>query len=386
MKLNLIIFFSLSLILLPMAVIAGEVVFAPRISLIAEYDDNIDFNRKSDNAVDDFSGRARPEARFEYSTELFNLNARGYLDFQKYLDETDFDRTNHFYRINSRYQAHPRWNLSGNYRFRRDESIDSQFEETGRSFRRKRLQRHDALGRVRYKLTELSDIGPLLSYRRLHYSGRGNTDYDLYRIALPYTKKFQNQRDSIRLTPAYSRYESDFNQEADGYRLTFGWNRLISENLTLDMYAGPRYTKTQEADGDENSNWGAVGGIGLWKQGETFTGNIRLWHDLDSTSDGRIINVSRLRMTTDKRMSERFGIRFSGWAIYTNRENDDLPSDKVFSFILIPALYYMLTENHFLELRYNYRNQRELDEPGNPVTQRNVVNLRLVLDFPKVWN
>jgi hypothetical protein len=239
---------------------------------------------------------------------------------------------------------------------------------------------------VRYNLTELSDIGPLLSYRRQEYSGRGNTDYDLYRIALPYTKKFQNQRDSIRLTPAYSRYESDFNQEADGYRLTFGWNRLISENLTLDMYAGPRYTKTQEADGDENSNWGAVGGIDLRKKGETFTGNIRLWHDLDSTSDGRIINVSRLRMTTDKRMSERFGIRFSGWAIYTNRENDDLPSDKVFSFILIPALYYMLTENHYLELRYNYRNQRELDEPGNPVAQRNVVNLRLVLDFPKVWN
>lgn len=369
-----------------MVSIAGVIDFVPRISLITEYNDNIDFTRNSDNAQDDFAGRARPEVRIGYRTERINLNARGYVDFKKYLNQTDYDRTNQFYRFGSEYRAHPRWIFSGNYRFRRDLTTDSQFDETGRSFERNRVHRHDAGGGVRYNLTELADIGTRLYYRRVSFSGRDNTDYDLYRIILPYTKRFKNQQDSIRIAPAYSRYNSDDNEEADGYRLTFGWESLISETLTFDVTGGPRYTKVKDADGDENSNWGGVGNIGLTKNGETFTGIIRFIHDLDTTSDGEIINVNRLRLFADKKLSERFGIRFSGNAYYSNRENNDEPSDKIVSYNLNPAIYYMLTENHLLELRYSYRNQRELDEPGDPVTQRNIVNLRLVLNFPKSWD
>jgi hypothetical protein len=46
----------------------------------------------------------------------------------------------------------------------------------------------------------------------------------------------------------------------------------------------------------------------------------------------------------------------------------------------------MLTENHSVTLTYSYRNQRELDEPGDPVTQRNRAWLGLELKFPKRWD
>ena len=379
-------FFCLALILLPMASIAGEVVFTPVITLVTTYDDNIDFTRDSDDAVDDFAGSAIPEARLEYHTERLNLNGRARLNFKKYLNETDFDRTNHLYEIGTEYQALARWTLSGNYRFRRDETVDSQFEETGRVFERKRVQRHDATGGVRFALTELSDIGSFVSYRRADFSGRDNTDYDRYTIGLPYSKRFQNQLDTIRITPAYTRYNSDDNEEADGYRLTFGWEHLISETLTFDMTVGGRYTTVEEENGDKNSNFGGVGNISLAKRGETFTGDIRYSRDLASTSEGEIINVDRLFVFADKKISERFGIRFRGNAYHSNRENNDAPDDKVITFELIPALYYMLTENHSVSLAYSYRNQRELDEPGNPVTQRNRVWLGLELKFPQKWN
>ena len=46
----------------------------------------------------------------------------------------------------------------------------------------------------------------------------------------------------------------------------------------------------------------------------------------------------------------------------------------------------MLTEHHSLELFYSYQNQVEMDEPGNPTSQRNRIWLNLKLEFPKEWN
>jgi hypothetical protein len=385
-KFGIIGFFCLASILLPVLSIAGEVEFVPGIALLTEYNDNIDLVEDSGDAIDDFAGSAIPGARLNYKTERFNLNSRAQLDFKKYLDNTDFDRTNQLYEVDAQYQAFERWTFSGGYSFRRDETVDSQLEETGRVFERKRVQRHDANGGVRFALTELSDIGSFASYRRADYSGRDNTDYDRYTLWLPYSKRFQNQLDTIRITPAYSHYNSDDNEEADDFRLTFGWESLISETLTFDMSVGGRYTTVKEENGDENSNFGGVGDIGLAKRAETFNGEIRYSRDLRSTTEGEIINVDRLYLFANKRITERFGIRFRGNAYHSNRENNDAPNDKVITFEVEPALYYMLTENHFVELNYSYFNQRELDEPGNPVTQRNRVWLGLVFNFPQKWD
>ena len=205
-------------------------------------------------------------------------------------------------------------------------------------------------------------------------------------IEFPYSKRFQNQLDTISFTPAYYHYKSDDNEKANDYRLTFGWQHLISETLTFNLNAGGRYTTVEDYSGEKNSNFGGVGSIGLARKGETFSSEIRYSRDLSSTTEGEIILVDRLFLSVDKRMTERFGFRFRGNAYYSNRENNDESNDKVVSFELTPAIYYMLTENHSVELLYNYRNQRELDEPGNPTTQRNYVALSFNFVFPKTWD
>jgi hypothetical protein len=376
----------LALILFPISSIAGIVELIPGIRIAAEYDDNIDFTSNSSNAEDDFSGSAVPHAQIKYITEKLSLTGWAEIDFKKYINNTDFDRTNQLYQIETKYQTHHRWTLSGNYRFRRDETIDSQFEETGRVFERKRQERQDATGGVQFALTELTDIGSFVSYRKADFSGNDNTDYDLFTIDFPYAKRFQNQIDTIRITPSYSRYYSDDNEKADGYRLTLFWEHLLSETLTFDMTIGGRYTDVEEANGDSNSNYGGVGNIGLAKIGETFSGEIRYSRDLTSTTAGEIINVDRLFINADKLFTERFGFKFGGNAYHSNRENNDAPNDKVVSFDLTSALYYRLTENHFVQLAYTYRNQRELNEPGNPTTQRNFVVLSFNFAFPQRWD
>jgi hypothetical protein len=357
----------------------------PSLRLTAEYDDNIDYVRDSSDAEDDFSGSARPGVQLIYNTERLSLTGRGEVDFKKYLNETDFDRTNQLYEIQTRYQAHHRWRLSGNYSYRRDQTIDSQFEETGRAFERRRAVRHDASGGVQFALTELSDIGPFVIYRRADYSGNDNTDYDRYTVQLPYTKRFQNQLDTVRITPAYTRYRSDDNEKGDGYRLTLFWEHLLSETLTFDVEIGGRYTDVEDQDGDSSSNFGGVGNIGLTKQGETFRGEVRFSRDLGITAEGELVSVDRLRLYADKLFTERFGFRFTGNAWHSTRENDNRPNDKTVSFEVRPAFYYRLAENHSVELDYSYRNSRELDEPGNPTTQRNTVALSFNFAFPQRW-
>ena len=369
---------------LPIPSIAGEFVLVPSVRIATQYDDNLDFS--SENEEDDFSASVRPGVALNYDTELLRLSGDAYVDYQKYYDKTDYDRTNQLYQMGAEYRAHPKWTVSGNYLFRRDETTDSQFEETGRVFEREREQTQEANARLRYALTELTDIGPLLTYRKVDYSGKDNEDYDLYSIELPYRKKFQNQLDTIELAPRYTYYNSD-TEKGSGYRLTLNWEHLLSETLSSQIRVGGRYTDIEDKrTNDKNSDWGGIGLIALRKTGETFSGQIGYSRDLGVTTDGEIIEVDRLFISGDKRITERFGFRFRGNAYHSTTENKDTPNDKVISFELNPALYYRLTENHSVQLAYNYRNEKELDEPGNPVTDRNMVTLSFNFLFPKRWD
>lgn len=373
-------------ILFPISAIAGIVELLPSLRIATEYDDNIQFARNSADAKDDFAASVKPGVGLNYEMELFKFNSLAEVDFKRYFHETDFDRTNQHYLLGADYQAHPRWTLFTNGDYRKDETTDQQFEETGRVFNRRRRERYQAGGGVRYNLTELTDVGTTFTYVKVNFSSDFDDDYYRYTVQLPYRKKFQNQIDTIRFSPAYSHYNSDDNEKADDFRFTFGWERLISETLTFDMNIGPRYTDIKQKDGSNNSRFGAVGSIGLTKTGETFTGEISYSHELRPTTTGEIANVNRLFVSADKRLTERFGFKFGGNAWYSERANNDTTNDKIMSFELDPASYFMLTENHSVELSYRYRREVELSEPGNPTRNQNRVTLQLILLFPKRWD
>ena len=360
---------------------AAETTLTPSLSLKVEYDDNIDFD--SNNEIDDFSGSAVPGLQFEYLTELLQFTAYGEVDFKHYYDETNFDRTNQLYGINSKYQMAERFYLLGKFEFRKDETIDSQLEETGRVFERDRRERYYADGGFRYQMSELSEIGPNLYYEKTNFSSEEDDDYDFYRISFKYSKNFKNEKDTVSLTPSFGKYDSD-TQEADGYRCEIGWKHLFGETVTSDIIVGARYTKIDNKDSnDSDNNWGGVGKIDIKKIGETFIGNIGYSHDIGSNTQGEIIEVDRLYLNLDKKIYERFGLKFYGSGYYSRKESGD--KEKVRYFNLTPSLYYMLTIYHSLELSYSYQNEVEMDEPGNPETLRNRVWLSLNLSFPKKW-
>jgi hypothetical protein len=374
----------LVLISLPQLLWAQDVTLTPSLRLTTLYDDNLDFEQK--NEKDSFGANAVPGLTLNYASELLQFSLVGEVDVIKYFTETDFDRTNQLYGIDGQYQMSPRWRFTGDFEYRRDETIDTVLEETGQAFERRRVETYDGGAGLFYQITELSDIGFETDYRKREYSSDNDTDFDRYTFSLPYSKRFSNQRDIMTLVPSYSIFDSDGSEDGKDYRFEIRWERQISETLTSTVNAGGRYTNIDQEDGSSDSNWGYVGKVGLRKITETFTGAIEASHDIRVNTDAEIVEVSRLLLSANKLISERFGFNFIGSAYYTDTESTNTKNEKTSYFQLGPSLYYLLTENHSVELNYQYQNKRELDEPGNPVTQRNRVWLGFVLNFPKKWN
>ena len=389
MKIKLVIFSCLNLfiftILLQPNCQAVELNIMPSLETGVIYDDNLDFSDKDE--IDDFGAFVIPGLTLKYATELLQVSLIGNVDIIKYFDETQFDRTNQLYGFDGRYRMLPRWTIAGNSKYRKDETIDSQLEETGQAFERDRVTTYDVGGGLFYQLTELSEIGYELKYRKRDYSDDiENTDYDLYTFSLPYKKQFANELDTVTFTPAYTVFNSDGGGDTKDYRLVAGWIHRISETLTSEINGGLRYTDIENNRGQTDTKWGYLGKLGLVKKTETFTGEISLSRDIQANSDAEIIEVNRLLLEFDKQLLERFGFNFYGSGYYSNTDSSEEEDEKTVFFELKPSLYFRITENHTIELTYNYQNEKEYDRPGNPTTQRNAVWLGFVFRFPKKWD
>jgi hypothetical protein len=360
---------------------AKDVTITPTIELKTVYDDNLDFDDKDEK--DDFGVNVVPGVALSYASELLELGLFGGVDVIKYFNETDFDRTNQLYSIDSQYQMFPRWRFAGGFEYRRDETIDSVLAETGQAFERNRVTTYDATAGLFFQLTELWDIGFETDYRKREYGSDQDTDFDRYTFSLPLTKRFANERDTVALMPAYTIFDSDGVGDTKDYRSVIEWERKISETLSSTVNAGARYTDIDQEDGSSDTNWGYVGLLGLLKKTETFSGSIEASRDIRANSDAEIVEVNRLLLRADKRLHERFGFGFYGAGYYTDTESAEAKDEKTTYFELRPSLYYLLTENHSLEFRYEYQNRKEYDRPGNPVTQRNRFWLGFTFRFPK---
>ena len=203
---------------------------------------------------------------------------------------------------------------------------------------------------------------------------------------MPFIKLFKNQLDEIIIQPGFSKYDSN-SQEANDYRTSLGWKHLFEQTFSTKLNLGVRYTQTEDKEiNDSNNNWGGFGEIEFLQNGETYTAQIGFLRDLSVGTNGQLINVNRVMGNFDKKFEERFGLKFYGSFYYTNEESSDVKGEDTIFFELTPSIYYLITKNHSLELAYDYQNQKELDEPGNPTTVRSRIYLGLNLGFPYKWD
>lgn len=381
-KISLIILCFCLIILFPLLASANDVTLVPSLRISGEYDDNVFFN--STDEVDDYLTIISPGLTFDYATELLNLQSLIVVDFLRYFDETELDTENQRYDLNGRYQLASKWNIAGNFSYIKDTTLESELEETGIVHLREDRKRYNAGGGLSYQMTELTDLNFNYTHTVTRYDSEDNVDYDYDNFSLLCNRKLKNQLDVLTVRTNYSIFDSD-EEKTNNYELLFGWFHKFSETLDLNASAGPRYTRQNfNDDREDEDSWGTTVDISLNKRGETRSATIGYSRRIWNNADGDLVETDRIYARAKQRIIGRLGVGFVAGLYFTSQE-DDSDNDDTRYYILNPSLYYMLTENHSIELAYSYQNELEESRPKDLESERNRIWIAFHFNFPRNW-
>ncbi len=374
-----ILFFSTSVAL------SAEGSLLTSVALRQEYNDNI-FYTASDK-TDDFISYATPALNLTYATEIFNLSALAAWDGSLYWDNSDQNRLNQRYGLSVGYRMSERWSVSANGLYIFDSVQDSQLDETGSvESGLSDRQRVNAGAGLDYAISERTNIGTDYEFQDTVFQRDADVDTKVHSVRVYYQRRLLNQRDVISIFPRFGWADSD-DYDAYSPSLNFSWAHPFSETLDTSITVGVRHTRVDyKDDTDDTNDWGGLADIWLRKRGELTTGRVGFSNDLQTRTNGEIINVSRLYANIDHRLSRRFGVGLNGGVWYSNLiENSPETDDDRWYFDVSPSAFYRLTENHILRLTYSYNHQTLLDADDDDTYDRQRILLELTFNFPKTW-
>lgn len=380
---------------------AQDITYTLRLNLNGEYNDNLFFSRT--DKEDDFIFNIDPAIQINYASDLLELNSLATVRFRRYTSESDLDREDYLVNLRGRYRLTERLQFTGRLYYLQDNTLEwrtidlidnitdevpiEQPDETERGIERflSERKRYNAAGSMHYQLTEISNMNVGYRYLKNTYDLDENTDYEVDDLDLGYMRRLAGQRDQIGTRLSYSQRTSDVS-DTDTYGIGLVWNHIFTETIRLFTDIGIRYTEqTFKDDRSKSDNWNPTANIRLRKRGETNIFSIGFRQDVQTSSAGRSVNVSRLYGDMQQFISERFVFELAG-DFYISRDDDNSISDidSVF-FDIVPSVRYLLTENHSLRLAYNYTidHDRTLDTDRDK--ERNRVWLMFEFGFPGKW-
>jgi hypothetical protein len=191
-------------------------------------------------------------------------------------------------------------------------------------------------------------------------------DTDEYRGSLGVHHQLSTQH-SLSTTYAYSssEYESDLESDSEIHDLTFGWGWLVSPKLTLDMGAGPTYSKQDGEDGtwDYNGNFSLnyrmqKGSIGVVASGG------RSFDNFSGTGERGTTDYWQLQSNLRQLLHQT--TTFSAYVAYRNEDSDQATAvttaDDTVSLETVTSdrysagcsLNYRFLEHYSADLSYGY--------------------------------
>ena len=237
----------------------------PSLTLNGGYNDNILFN--STETIDAYYTSVRPEINLGLASDRYDLGLDTYAEIFRYPEEKDLDYESYRYEMDGRYRLSQRLNISGDFGYIKDTTLDSELEETGRVVEREDRKRYQGDGTLSYGLNEVSEIDMEYQYRSTEYESRDRIDRTANRVRLSYKRWFNSRLDQLTLRPSYTIAETEDNRDIEYYSFSVGWTHIFSDTLTMRNFVGYGQTITTE-NGDQDSSWTGNADLSITQTGE----------------------------------------------------------------------------------------------------------------------
>ncbi|MBN1829486.1 MAG: hypothetical protein JW884_10135 [Deltaproteobacteria bacterium] len=373
--------FFFGCILCPLLLLGADVTVTPSIGLKGEYNDNIDFTNV--DAKDDWIGTIIPGLKLEYATPRFMLKTEGKVEIEQYLEETDNNTEKYNASVDMGYQYAGGSGIFGKAAFRRDTTLDQEFQETGLAG--VRSHRNDYMGGLGFAhfFTQNVSAGLAYQYEKKEYSRDVYVDSETHGVAANVNYIFNDGIDTASLQPLYGIQESS-EIRVYQYGLAVSLAHKIAENYEATIKAGAMYSTVSDKIGDENaSGWGWIAEAGLAKRWETVSLAINLSRQDSLTSTSSFVTVNRLTASAAYKFTERLSFNLSGSLYFTKSSsvvNEETTDER--SYQITPKLRYQFTEHVNLEIAYSYTNKHDFNLSSDEDYDRNQAWFLVNFEFP----
>jgi hypothetical protein len=303
-------------------------------------------------------------------------------DILSYLDESDLNRVNQYYRLDGNHRLGQRWDVLAGFRYYDDTTLNTYLQETGRVVERIDRQYVYAMGGIAYDISTISSIDANYIYEQARYEDDVFPDYDRNRVNLRYRHRLKSQQDELSIGPSFYRRTNDLN-DTDYASLDLGWERDWSDITNTFASIGARYTTVEDNDGDDEDNWGARARFNLRRQGLASEITFEYYHDLATLVDGTDVNVDNFLLRYDYRLTERFGMGINGRLVFSYDlfSNQNTVADNRY-YRIEPFLFYRLTEDFRMYLRYSYQNSSQDLVDSEDTRERNRAWIEFKYELP----
>jgi len=400
---------------------AAEWLIEPKISLRGGYNDNIRLDTGPEDAV--WEKAITPSVRFGVAKEDRGLFGKAYASVRRFSggsgrnSSSVLDREDYHFDTDA-YYGTERNRFSGLINYTQDSTLDSELDQTGQALSSRATRERFTLGpRWIHTLNETTQLDTSYSFTTVSYADKEDfqrlIEYDYHQLSAALVRQL-TPRIQGTLSTAYSSYQPDTGFDSDTINLQAGISHSFSETLSTSWLAGYRETTadTLIATGfcigaNPGANFpGCKGGspvqTGTTKDDDTSSGSVfsasitkllekgelsaNLSRSSNPSSDGELLDTTRLILAGDYKFSEK--LRSSLSIEYSNAETISRVSNSLRKtdedlFRVRPKIFWKWSQQWQLAAEYEYAEREDKDRFSGSAT-RNAFYLTLSYQQPKI--
>ena len=400
---------------------AAEWLIEPTISLRGGYNDNIRLDTLPENAV--WEKAITPSVRFGVAKEDRGLFGKAYASVRRFSGGSGInsssllDREDYHFDTDA-YYATERNRFSGLVNYTQDSTLDSELDQTGQALSSRATRERFTLGpRWIHTLNETTQLDTSYNFTTVSYADKEDflrlVEYDYHQLSAALVRQL-TPRIQGTLSTAYSSYQPETGFDSDTTNIQVGISRSFSETLSTSWLAGYRETTSDTliATGfcigaDSGARFpGCKGGspvqTGTTKDDDTSSGSVfsasitkllekgelsaNLSRQSNHSSDGELLDTTRLIVAGDYKFSEK--LRSSLSIEYSNAETISRVSNILRKtdqdiFRVRPKIFWKWSQQWQLAAEYEYTEREDKDRFSGTAT-RNAFYLTLSYQQPKI--